>query len=95
MRSLPSPQGAYRLIWQLLLQGITIFIGEIIGASLMPSLLGYLSGVHGLKVIFLFAAVTPLIAGFVAFFYKETAPIKLVGKTISFHLVNTGANNRG
>jgi MFS family permease len=75
--------------------GIPLSIGEVFGASLMPLLLGYLCDLYGLKVIFLFAAVTPLIAGFVAFFYKETAPIKLVGKTVSLHFVNTGANNPG
>jgi len=57
--------------------GIPITIGEILGASLMPLLVGYLCDFYGLKVAIFFATVTSLIAGLVAFLYKETAPIKL------------------
>ena len=54
--------------------GISVSIGEIFGSALMPFLAGYLCDLYGLKTALYFSAVAPLIAGFVGFFYKETAP---------------------
>jgi predicted MFS family arabinose efflux permease len=58
--------------------GIPLSIGEIFGASLMPFLLGYLCDLYGLKVAILYAVSASLIAFFIGFLYKETAP-KIIG----------------
>jgi MFS family permease len=58
--------------------GIPASIGEIFGSALMPFLAGYLCDLYGLKIALVFSAAAPILAGFVGFFYKETAP-KIVG----------------
>lgn len=57
--------------------GIPISFGEIFGGAIMPFLAGYMCDLYGLKVAIYFAAVAPVIGGFISFFYKETAPIIL------------------
>lgn len=54
--------------------GIPITFGEIFGSALMPLLAGRLSDIHGLKAAMFFPVVAPLIAGFAALYYIETAP---------------------
>jgi MFS transporter, ACS family, hexuronate transporter len=54
--------------------GIPISLGEILGGAIMPLLAGYLGDLYGLKATLYFAALSPIIAGCVSFFYKETAP---------------------
>jgi len=58
--------------------GIPASFGEIFGSALMPFLAGHLCDLYGLKTALYFSAVAPLIAGFVGFFYEETAP-KIIG----------------
>lgn len=59
--------------------GIPFSIGEIFGSTLMPFLAGYLCDLYGLKAFIFFSAIAPLVAGFVALFYEETAP-KIIAK---------------
>ena len=54
--------------------GIPVSVGEIFGGALMPFLAGYFADIYGLKVALYFSAMAPLIGGFVALCYEETAP---------------------
>jgi predicted MFS family arabinose efflux permease len=60
--------------------GIPISFGEIFGGAIMPFLAGHMGDVFGLKAAILISAVTPVIAGCVSFFYKETCP-KIIART--------------
>lgn len=62
--------------------GIPASIGEIFGSALMPFLAGFLCDLWGIKTALLFSAAAPLIAGFVGFFYKETAP-KIIARELA------------
>jgi sugar phosphate permease len=62
--------------------GIPVSFGEIFGAALMPFLAGYLSDLYGLRAALFFSAVAPLIGGFVALLYEETAP-RIIGKKVT------------
>lgn len=54
--------------------GIPVTFGELFGGALMPFLAGYLCDLFGLKAAIYASAAAPLVAGFVAIFYHETAP---------------------
>jgi len=49
---------------------------------LMPFCAGYLCDLYGLKMALLFSAIPPIVAGFIGFFYKETAP-KIVERRLA------------
>lgn len=59
--------------------GVPSSIGGIFGGALMPVLAGYCCDLYGLKAGLFFPLITLPIAGFVAFFYEETAP-KIIGR---------------
>ncbi|HSB07301.1 MAG TPA: MFS transporter, partial [Thermodesulfobacteriota bacterium] len=63
--------------------GIPASFGEIFGSALMPFVAGYLSDLYGLKTALIFSAAAPLIAGFVGFFYEETAPKIMIRKAVA------------
>jgi len=62
--------------------GIPASVGEIFGSALMPFCAGYLCDLYGLKMALLFSAIPPIVAGFIGFFYKETAP-KIVERRLA------------
>ena len=62
--------------------GIPFSFGEILGAALMPLLAGHLSDLYGLRTALFLSVVTPLIAGFIGFLYKETAP-RIIGREVA------------
>ncbi len=57
---------------------IGMAIGELIGTTIAPRILGSLGDVYGLRTIFLVAAVTAIIAFFISFGITETGKIKLI-----------------